>query len=476
MNVIFYRLSKRENSTLQPISSTPSTTFDCILKEDTSILNPSIKISKPSNITWATLMGYNYCYIADFGRYYFVRDQIMLNKNIIEYVLEVDALASWKTIIGASSEYVLRAASDFDINVLDNLYPMNAEVDFISTAGFNPLSGYTSSNVIGIINNSPTLKNGAITYYKIGDLELKQLMAFMLGATSYMNVDPTEMGDNTVKALVNPSQYVVECYTLPYDVPVPVGASAEDIKFGWWTATGIQATPINAFDTLYDVHSGSGVDVTLPIHPDRGTLGRWMGCSPWSQFMLYAGIFGQIPLDPAMLTNTQTVNIKVQGNTFGDLVMTISTSSGDIIGKYRANCKREYLMGQINNDPLAFWTNTVAMGSSALSAAVSNNPIGAISSVATGIGDNARSLYPKVQTNGSNYGNGELVKPWYIVGEFHHTVDMDPTHRGRPLCQVKTINTLSGYILVSDPDISIPGTAEENEKIKSYMSSGFYYE
>lgn len=474
MNIYFWEFSKRENSTKIPAIT--GNLYTCTLKDDTSIINPIILISKPVNLNWSTILGYNYCYIPDFKRYYFVRDAVFQNKNILEFHLECDVLASWKSQIGSSSEYVLRAASDFDINVIDSLYPMNAEVSYESTTGFTPISGYNTSNIIGIINNSATQKNGAVTYYKIGDSALKQLLAFMLGATTYMDIDPSEMGDNTVKALVNPTQYITECFSLPYDVPEPAGAALEDIKFGWWDAENIQAIPINGFRTLYSIDGGNGLSVTLPVHPDRGTLGRWMGCAPWSQFTLYAGIFGEIPLDPAMLTNTQSVTLFLDGNNFGDLLLTIKTSGGDIIGKYRANCKENFMMGQINNDPLAFWTNTAMMGLNAASSAIAQNPLGVASSVISGIGDNARSLYPKVLTNGNNYGNGELGKPWYIVGEFHHPVDMDPVHRGRPLCQVKTINSLSGYILVSDPDISIAGTAEENAKIKSYMASGFYYE
>ena len=62
------------------------------------------------------------------------------------------------------------------------------------------------------------------------------------------------------------------------------------------------------------------------------------------------------------------------------------------------------------------------------------------------------------------------------VSEFLEVVDDDLAQRGRPLCQKVQISSLSGYILVSDPDIAISGTAEENDEIKSYMASGFYYE
>ena len=55
-------------------------------------------------------------------------------------------------------------------------------------------------------------------------------------------------------------------------------------------------------------------------------------------------------------------------------------------------------------------------------------------------------------------------------------VDEDNENRGRPLCKVRTINTLSGYILVTDADIEIAAMEAEQQEIRSYMEGGFFYE
>ena len=52
----------------------------------------------------------------------------------------------------------------------------------------------------------------------------------------------------------------------------------------------------------------------------------------------------------------------------------------------------------------------------------------------------------------------------------------DPKHRGRPLCQRQKINTLPGYLLIAEPDVELPATYEEIDKIKEFMANGFYYE
>ena len=70
MNVTFYTFAKRENSTAQPGAGITSKTYDCKLKENTSIINPTIEIVKEAAQNYTDLLSYNYAYISDFGRYY----------------------------------------------------------------------------------------------------------------------------------------------------------------------------------------------------------------------------------------------------------------------------------------------------------------------------------------------------------------------------------------------------------------------
>ena len=65
-SAVFYTHSKRVNSTLQPSSGT---SYSIDLKADSSVLNPTIELDlgQGGNPT-----EYNYCYIAEFKRYYWV--------------------------------------------------------------------------------------------------------------------------------------------------------------------------------------------------------------------------------------------------------------------------------------------------------------------------------------------------------------------------------------------------------------------
>lgn len=68
------------------------TSYDCVLKADTSVLTPTIILCD----TGVNLKGYNYMYIADFGRYYFIDDIVTKNNDVWEVSGHVDVLETYK--------------------------------------------------------------------------------------------------------------------------------------------------------------------------------------------------------------------------------------------------------------------------------------------------------------------------------------------------------------------------------------------
>ena len=64
------------------------------LRESTSVINPIITVEAP-----VTLIGYNYCYIPDFSRYYYVVDVKSMRNNLWAVTLRVDVLMSFQNDI-----------------------------------------------------------------------------------------------------------------------------------------------------------------------------------------------------------------------------------------------------------------------------------------------------------------------------------------------------------------------------------------
>lgn len=61
------------------------------LRNQTSVLNPKIRIESAENIA-----GYNYCYIPEFGRYYYIVDITSVRTRVWEVSMRCDVLMSYK--------------------------------------------------------------------------------------------------------------------------------------------------------------------------------------------------------------------------------------------------------------------------------------------------------------------------------------------------------------------------------------------
>ena len=88
MNITLYNNLSEKNVIQKTLANAVQLTGE--LSESTSIKNPIITIEYPS-----TIVGFNYCYIEDFARYYFVSDIKSLRNNLWALTLRVDVLMSF---------------------------------------------------------------------------------------------------------------------------------------------------------------------------------------------------------------------------------------------------------------------------------------------------------------------------------------------------------------------------------------------
>lgn len=89
-------------------------TYNCALKDDTSVLDPVIIIQTSDNI-----YTYNYMYISDFGRYYFINDIISLNNNRWMIKAHVDVLETYKANILNNNAVIKRQEKLFNLYLDD---------------------------------------------------------------------------------------------------------------------------------------------------------------------------------------------------------------------------------------------------------------------------------------------------------------------------------------------------------------------
>lgn len=85
------------------------------LERACDIINPVILLEYD-----ATLATKNYCYIADFERYYFISNIVFDDETMILY-MHCDVLMSFRADILASIARVIRSASNYDVMIVDNM-------------------------------------------------------------------------------------------------------------------------------------------------------------------------------------------------------------------------------------------------------------------------------------------------------------------------------------------------------------------
>ena len=91
MDILLYNNTSERNALNKTLFN--ETTYTGVLKDNCSVINP-IFVLYETNPT-----GFNYAYIAEFSRYYYIVDIVSTSNNMWEISLTCDVLMSFKTDI-----------------------------------------------------------------------------------------------------------------------------------------------------------------------------------------------------------------------------------------------------------------------------------------------------------------------------------------------------------------------------------------
>ena len=115
--------------------------FTCDLKADTSVLKPTLVLQSSSS-----LAGFNYMYIPDFQRYYFIDDIVSKNNVIWEVSGHVDVLETYKQGILSNTAILKRQQNKYNTYLNDERWPVYTYDDVITfkftNSGFKKSLGY----------------------------------------------------------------------------------------------------------------------------------------------------------------------------------------------------------------------------------------------------------------------------------------------------------------------------------------------
>lgn len=498
---LYTNFFKKKNSTKRPTvggTGTPTAVYTVsgYLKEPCSVMRPVISFqgepiprTNPSSCT--------YCYIPHYDRYYFVEDWTY-DSGLWIMSLEVDVLASWKDEIGTQTEYILRTdstTSNFNGAISDAMYPATTDFNIEQVTLQNPFINEIDNGcyIVGIINNSDLNAVGAVTYYAMSSAQFGDMKEYLfspsaleemglMSANTWTNPDITE---ELFKTMYNPYQYIVSCYWFPIPYSSITGSAITSIKLGWWIFHNISGKRVT--QQLGSFHDGVG---QIPIHPQASARGKYLNYAPYTKLTMY-GKFGSIPVDTSYieignyLIGTYTVDY-ITGQCLYELFVA-DNSAG--IGR-KLISKSEFLLGvpiqlaQIGRDYLGTAVNVIDATKSAVGGAVAGGAVGgAVGAVLGAVAFGGRDIYntlnagmPQLQTSGVNGSFMTSILSTVLIAIHYVVVDENITHKGRPLYAMRTINTLSGFVLCADGEIDISCYDNERDKIAQFMTTGFFWE
>lgn len=514
MNIKLYSgFSKRINSTKRP-SGTANRSLEGTLREGTNVTSPVIGFK---NMGATSPTPYVYAYIEKFSRYYFISDW-KYEQGIWYAYLNEDCLASWKTNIGNTSAYIERSASESDGSIMDNLYPSDTNYTIQKTALASSWNGVAPSGgcyVVGIISGDSSapdssLVGGSVTYYVMTPANLRSLIHYMYSG-SFLNDNgfpaqttiTQQITQEIAKAFVNPSQYIVSCTWFPFGVSAFASGNDVSVQVGYYDIGSNHGVG----KILTSVFTTATVTGIIPSHPLAGTRGSYLNYAPWSKHTLIIEPFGSVPIDTSFLrigntiygevtidpvTGKAILRVKIappsgsglqdaticELNAMFGVPIQLAQVTSDFLGASADLLKGGMMIANgLSNIPQSSSTAVVPYGSAQPPIGIGSGDFALMLSLPS-IGSAIKSIAGNVNSTGVN-GSYLMTSPTLepvIVSEFSNPIAENLAECGRPLCAIRTINTLSGYVKCGEVSVDYPCFDTEKATIHHHLMSGFFWE
>ena len=483
ISVSFAKASKRRNSTKQ---ASFSTSFDCVLKAPTSLDKPTFLLSAGS-------FDFNLAYFE--GRYYFVDDIVSVRNGQFEVSCVLDVLATYKSEILASTQFVSYSSQLGDTWLPDTRIPVlkNATVaknsstmNFLFTDG-----GFYVMSAIG--------KDGCHAYC-MDKAKLTALIDDISNWTSDLQTQIFSMlpfptpGDEK-EATANLYTILLKTGTLGnayLDAPncirsciwVPFFAShfAGDSKSIY---LGQYPTNITTFLCKTEPYHSS---MTIAI-PWQHTDWRRATCE---EVYLYLPLVGLVNIPSGEVVNETSLTIEWSATATDGAIAYCVKAGNQVVGAYGANCAVSYPIGISQQSSAGERISATMAGvDKVLSTSVRStlSPISAGATVGYAIFSGLQTGYEvnnvKFSTHNScvgGIGGGagvglDLSATCYTVS--HDTI-IQPSAMaatmGLPTMKPLTLSSLSGFCQCSNAHVSAPAQSQELDAIDSFLNSGFYIE
>ena len=374
-----------------------------------------------------------------------------------EYVCSFDAMATFKIQIGASSQYVVRAASASNGWIIDGMYPATSKLTTIykEPTAIKSMFAPTNSSgcyVLGVKNGQA--KTG-IAFYMLQQTDLNALLTYMYGD---LWLTATDITVTLQKMICDPMDWIASCTWYPF----PCDSGNDPIYFGF-TNSGVSGILLDESDrTMEETDT-----ILLDQHP-QVSRGAYLNGNPYTRIKIDCWGFGQFPIDAGYFIRNHIMGITVRLDLFTGLGELVITGDGGRFAKSQCMMGVPIQLSQVTQDMIKPLFNAIG----AAAAIAAEDYIGASAAFINGLS----TMLPQVQTSGSSGSKIAYELDPQITITWAEIADEDNTEIGRPLAATRTINTLSGYIKCENSDLDLPASPAEKDTITGFLDGGFYYE
>ena len=500
MTVKFWKgFAKRINSTKQP-TATATAELTCRLKENTSVNEPVLQIATND-------FGYEYAYIADFGKYYFVRDVVSTANGLCEYHLTEDSMATKKTDIGNTKAHIAYSSTGYNAKVIDPRITVRNHKTIMKSGGATPGNAYrvfspsADGNYIltvfyGNDNNHPISVNAytgmSITYF----LDYAGIEAF----ARYLSNNITSVSQYFNGTGLN---CVFNCLWVPYDL-----IGTEDVEHG--TFVDGNNNIIAYYDTRVRIGNlTSNIDhlplssrilanmprytntISVPCHLQPLTTNDFRASEPYTTGNIYLPGVGTVNLNMSDWQDSDNINVEytIEYAT-GNMRYFLKTDAGIILQTHDCCIASQCPLGQnvmtggagVIGGIAGMVGGVAALGVTAASGGTGAAFIPGALSLIMGAANTALSANKRDVTTTGGLGGRMIQTQSYIIHTEFSMNTETPTNadyiaeRGGPYLGTALISTLSGYVQCEGASISCDASAFEKEEINNYLNNGFYYE
>lgn len=476
-----YTFSKRHNSTAQP---TGGTMVDVNLKGGCDILAP-IFVLNYSGIPTFNYMSFE-------GRYYFVTGIKSVRQDLFEVSCEVDVLASYKSNITGSTQYVLYYSHN-NTEIVDTRLSTKTNITIVTdTEVFHNLGSGESYMLTAIGEDHTSIY--ACDKAKIDSLFDSNILTGIKSGWDTMigNVDTAVAGitagnvqdmlqalfrawleflktqaevTTTVLFCDDAQKFVKNCFVLPIDKS-NIGGSLQMVHLGKWVsnANGNKGFPRICHDSA---------TVAIPWQASD-----WRRNAPYHEIYLYIPYIGLICIPASEVIGVTNLTVNVSIDTYsGVATFVVNADNGTVIGQYSTNIAAPYAVGSSNINLTAAGAQIVASAAAIAGGVVSGN-VGAVSMGALGIVNSIKPFDSSLSGNGgaAGMGLGNTVKSFTV----YHDTTVSPASvspiKGTPYNGALALSGVSGYVQTSGASVAGSMTDTERQQINQLLDGGVYIE